>query len=192
MAHRGPRFSVLILVAAAAGGLVFGEVPLFGQSLAGEPKQRGGFPASGDQPIEINADRLDVMQDKQIAIFSGNVDALQGDIRLNADSLRVHYRKQPAKGAAQADDGSFGRSISQIDAIGKVLVTSPEEKARGDRGIYLVDQRVIILEGNVELARAGNVLKGQRATMNIDSGRAVMDQGRVRGVFVPQRKEQRP
>ena len=142
--------------------------------------------ANSDQPIEIDADRLDVHQNKQLAIFSGNVDAVQGTMRLRADSLQVHYRPKSGAETASAPGlpGGAG-AISQIDAVGRVLVTSPEETAQGDRGVYFVDRHIIVLEGSVTLSRAGNVLKGQRATMNFDSGRAVMDQGRVRGVFTP-------
>lgn len=136
-----------------------------------------------DQPIEIDADRLDVQQAKQMAIFSGNVDAVQGSMRLRADTLQVHYRKRGDGGPPGATPDAAG--ISQIDAIGRVLVTSPEETAQGDRGFYFVDRRVIVIEGNVALTRGGNVIKGQRATMDFDTGRAIMDQGRVRGVFTP-------
>lgn len=146
-----------------------------------------------DQPIEISADSLEVLQDKQIAVFTGNVDATQGSIRLRADSLRVHYRqndqpaaKRPAQRPGPQQQTDASGAISRIDASGKVFVSSPEETAQGDRGIYDVDKRVITLEGNVVLTRGKNVLRGQKATMNLDSGRSVMEGGRVRGLFVPQ------
>ena len=42
-------------------------------------------------PIEITADSLEVLRNQQIATFTGNVDAVQGDMVLSADLLRVHY-----------------------------------------------------------------------------------------------------
>ena len=171
-------------------GLAGMLLPALMGAVAIDAAAQGGLAPSGkantDQPIEIDADRLDVHQNKQVAIFSGNVDAVQGAMRLRADSLQVHYRPKSDAAAASAPGlpGGAG-AISQIDAVGRVLVTSPEETAQGDRGVYFVDRRVIVLEGSVTLTRSGNVLKGQRATMNFDSGRAVMDQGRVRGVFTP-------
>jgi lipopolysaccharide export system protein LptA len=167
-----------MLLAALVGGAAMGA--------AAQGALTGSGKTNTDQPIEIDADRLDVHQNKQLAIFSGNVDAVQGAMRLRADSLQVHYRPKGG-GAAASTPGIPGGAgaISQIDAVGRVKVTSPEETAQGDRGVYFVDRRMIVLEGNVTLTRSGNVLKGQRATMNFDSGRAVMDQGRVRGVFSP-------
>ncbi|HYM31252.1 MAG TPA: LptA/OstA family protein [Candidatus Cybelea sp.] len=161
------------------------------------------------QPIDISSDSLEVEQDKQIATFRGNVDALQGDLRLKADTLIVHYRnkadsppaaqpppKTAAKGsaagaAASADADPFaGGSISRIDANGHVFVSSPEESGRGDTGYYDVDKRVIVLEGSqVVLTRGQNVLRGNRAVMNLDTGRSTLDVApgqRVHGLFVPE------
>lgn len=174
----------------------FGSIVLAGLVFWG-----GGLAAQGvlskarntDQPIEISADSLEVQQDKQLAIFTGNVDATQGNIRLRADSLRVHYRQnepaaqRPAQRPGPQQQADASGAISRIDATGKVFVSSPEETAQGDRGIYDVDKRVITLEGNVVLTRGKNVLRGQKATMNLDSGRSVMEGGRVRGLFVPEK-----
>ena len=170
-----------------------------------------------DQPIEISADSLEVQQDQQIATFRGNVDAVQGDIRLRADQLKVHYRNKSAaatdagkatakpadkpaakstKGAkpgGQVGDATMGSSISRIDAIGKVFISSPDETAQGDTGVYDLDKHTIVLEGQpVVLTRGPNVLRGQRAVMNLDTGRSVMETapgGRVKGLFVPQKKQ---
>src|SRR5690606_31308422 len=79
----------------------------------------GAFGGDADQPIEINADSLEVQQDQQVAIFRGNVDAVQGQIRLRADEIKVHYRSNP-----EGNDQTDG-TIVRIDAIGNVFVSSP-------------------------------------------------------------------
>ena len=43
------------------------------------------------QPIEITADSLEVEQANQLAIFEGNVQVVQGNIRMRAAKLVVHY-----------------------------------------------------------------------------------------------------
>ena len=72
-------------------------------------QQTGGRPAGGgDEPIEITADRLVLEQNQQLATFTGNVDAVQGDTTLRTDKLRVFYTsdeerqasRQPAERAA--------------------------------------------------------------------------------------------
>ena len=76
------------------------------------------------QPIEINADSLEVLQDEQVAVFRGNVDAVQGGIRLKADELRVHYRTENTDSG-----GDIAGSIMRIDATGSVFVSSASETA---------------------------------------------------------------
>jgi lipopolysaccharide export system protein LptA len=159
------------------------------QPAAGNPI---GRPHDGSQPIEITADSLEVIQPQQLAIFKGNVDAVQGDIRLRADTLKVHYRQRPpgqqAAAGAAVDPQT---SIHRIDAVGRVFISSPEETASGDAGVYDVDKRTITLEGQVVLTRGDNVLRGNRATMDLASGRSVMVPTageRVHGLFVPNRE----
>ena len=47
-----------------------------------------GEPIDTSQPIEVAADALEVIQSEQMAVFTGNVDAIQGDMRLQADLLQ--------------------------------------------------------------------------------------------------------
>ena len=43
--------------------------------------------SDASQPIKISADALEVRQNEQVAIFTGAVDAQQGDMRMQADIL---------------------------------------------------------------------------------------------------------
>jgi lipopolysaccharide export system protein LptA len=146
-----------------------------------------------DQPIEINADALEVQQEKQVAIFSGNVDATQGDMKLKADQLKVFYRQGGKAGEApraQAAGGSPG-AITRIEAVGRVFVSSPTQTAQGDQGIYDVERNTITLTSRVVITQDKNVVRGDRLVMNLTTGQARMDgQGRVKGLFVPNKEGQ--
>jgi len=142
---------------------------------------------SADEPIEINADSLQVRREERLAIFNGNVDVVQGELRLKADRLSVHYREGGDKSAAATIQGA----ISQLDAEGNVFVSSPRETAQGQRGTYDVVNRQITLAGDVVLTRGQNVLRGARLVMNLATGVSTMESGtevggRVRGLFVPE------
>lgn len=165
----------------------------------------GGRAASTDQPIDISSNALEIQQAKQVAIFTGQVEAIQGDLRLKADTLKVHYRqksaapapgtKAPAKTPAPApaaQDESMG-AISRIEAIGHVFISSPTETAQGETGDYDVDKKIVVLVGNVVITRGQSVLRGNRATVDMVSGRSTMEVKpgeRVRGLFVPDREAQ--
>lgn len=147
-----------------------------------------------DQPIEILADSLEVQQEKQIATFAGNVQVIQGEIRLKAARLQVHYANDET--TSKTADGEDAPKISRIDAEGDVFLSSPRETAKGDRGTYDVLNKQIKLQGNVVLTQGQNVLRGDRMVLDLVSGRSRIDgngtgnsSGRVRGIFVPQKKE---
>jgi lipopolysaccharide export system protein LptA len=137
-------------------------------------------------PIEITADTLEVEQENQIAIFTGNVDAVQGKLNLRADLLKVHYRAN--------DEGA--NSISKIEAENNVLLSSPTETAQGDRGVYDVDSEKVHLFGSVVLTRGENVIKGDRMELNLATGKSKVEsavaatdgQQRVKALFVPKKK----
>lgn len=161
---------------------------LTGLLLSGPLQAQSSSPikADTDQPIEINADSLEVQQDNNLAIFTGNVDAIQGRIRLRADRLTVWYRPG-------GDGGSDVQgTINKIEANGRVFISSPDETAQGDNGVYDVGAAEVVLTGDVVLTRGENVVRGKRLVMNLETGRSEMksDGGRVQGRFVPPPKKQ--
>ena len=139
--------------------------------------------SDADQPIDINADNLEVQQDKNLAVFSGNVIAVQGRIKLRAEQLKVWSR--PADSAAS---GGGSGTIIRIDAIDKVFVSSPAETAQGDIGIYEVADQRLTLTGTVVLTRGQNVLRGNKLVMNMATGQSQISGGRVHGRFVPPKR----
>jgi lipopolysaccharide export system protein LptA len=141
-----------------------------------------------DQPIEITADSLEVQQEEQMAIFRGNVDAVQGDLVLNADTLRVYYTQQ---------EGAEPSGIRRIEAIGNVILSSPEETAQGEQGVYHVDRDFVELTGDVVLTRGENVIRGRRLELDLASGyskivgtgtaaQGAPKEERVRALFFPE------
>jgi lipopolysaccharide export system protein LptA len=169
------------------------------------PSVAQSFDHDSSLPIEISADELEVAQEERIATFSGNVDAVQGDLVLSADRLRVHYEAKGDKNGGVAGLGpSEGTSIRRIDADGRVTIASPEETARGDHGVYDVPAKLVTLEGRVVLTRGENVIRGERLELDlvtgksrmVGAGQAVADgesdasNGRVKALFTPKRKDE--
>lgn len=163
---------------------------MIGWLLVAFPAHAASLEADKDKPIEITADSLEVLQPDRTATFRGNVRAVQGGIVLTAQQMTVHYRvKEERAGGAGA--------VSKIDAVGNVVLTTPEDVAKGDSGTYDVDTRKIWLTGNVTLTRGKNVLQGARAEYSFESGKSLltsaqMEQGgksgRVKALFVPEEK----
>jgi len=141
---------------------------------------------NSDAPVDVNADRIEVQDRADRAMFVGNVHVRQAELTLDTQRLTVAY------------SSNGGVQIRRLDAAGGVTVHSPSETAKGDFGIYDLDKKLITLIGNVRLDRGQNQVLGQRLVIDLDSGRAVIDGGpagvnqsggRVTGHFtVPQRK----
>jgi len=144
---------------------------------------------NSNAPVDVTADRIEVQDRADRAIFAGNVHVKQDELTLDTTRLTVAY-----SGGAQT---SGGVQIRRLDAAGGVTVRSPSEVAKGDFGIYDLDKKLITLIGSVQLNRGDNQLNGSRLVIDLDSGRAVVDGGppgvnqsggRVTGHFtVPQR-----
>ena len=144
---------------------------------------------NSNAPVDVTADRIEVQDRADRAIFAGNVRANQGELSLSTPRLTVAY---------SGGTGGGGVQIRRLDAAGGVVVKSPSETARGDFGIYDLDRRLITLIGNVQLNRQQNQVNGARLVIDLDTGRAVVDGGppgvnqsggRVTGHFsVPQRR----
>ena len=120
-----------------------------------------------DAPIDVAADRIEAQDRADRAIFSGNVRVKQAELTLDTQRLTVAYTS------------SGGVQIRRLDASGGVVVKSPSETARGNFGIYDLDRKLITLIGAVQLNRGGSQINGQRLTIDLNSGRAVVDGGQA-------------
>lgn len=140
---------------------------------------------NSNAPVDVSADRIEVQDRADRAIFAGNVRVRQAELTLDTPRLTVAY------------SSSGGVQIRRLDAAGGVIVRSPSETARGEFGIYDLDRKLITLIGNVQLDRGQNRVSGSRLVIDLETGRAVIDGGpagvnqsggRVTGRFtVPQR-----
>lgn len=168
-------FVIIALVTAIAA-------PALGQALKGH---------DSNAPVDVAADRIEVQDRADRAVFSGNVQVKQAGLTLNSARLTVAY-----------DNGGSGVSIRRIDATGGVVVRTATETARGNIAIYDLPRRIITMVGGVQLSQSGSVVNGGRLVINLDTGRAVVDGaaggapgtansgGRVTGRFTVTQKPQ--
>lgn len=164
-----PMRSVIIgLGGAAAAAAALLVSPAFGQ---GAVSALQGF--NTDQPVDVAADRIEVQDRADRAIFSGDVIVRQGALRLASSRLTVAYT-----------DGG-GIQIERIEASGGVTLTSPSETARSQFAIYDLDRRIITMVGGVALTRGDSHVRGGRLVLDLDSGRAVMDGGPAGAATLP-------
>jgi lipopolysaccharide export system protein LptA len=184
-------------------GIILATTVLATTAAFGQVKQQSSVSAlkghNTNAPVDVQADRIEVQDKADRAVFIGNVHAIQAEMTLDTPRLTVAYS---GGGAATSSTGTNGNNVQihRLDAAGGVVVKSPTETAKGDFGIYDLDRKLITLIGNVQLNKETNQVNGSRLVIDLDSGRAVVDGGppgvnssggRVSGHFtVPQRQQQ--
>ena len=167
--------------------------------------------SNSKKPIDIESDRLEVDDQKHVAIFTGNVSATQGDYNLRAPRLEVTYDKaaeappqdqggppaskaaKPAKPAStNANSSADPLSSGQIKVVhatgGKVVVTNKvdDQEATGDDVIYDVKGQKITMTGKeVILTQKKSVVKGKQIDIDLATGRSTVipEHGRVRAIL---------
>jgi lipopolysaccharide export system protein LptA len=130
-----------------------------------------------DAPIEYSAKDCNADQKSGSLVCSGSVTIRQGNLRLRADTVRIH--------------SPDNKTVDRVFAKGQVVVDSPSGTATGDSGVYEVEPRRITLEGNVVLVRRASVMRGAKLSVDLISGVAklngVENGGRVQGLFTPKK-----
>ena len=116
-------------------------------------------------PVDVAADRIEVQDRADRAIFSGNVEVRQGALQLSTARLTVAYARES------------GIEIERLEASGGVILRSPSETARSRFAIYDLDRRLVTMIGDVVLNRGASRVNGARLVLDLESGRAVMDGG---------------
>ena len=111
----------------------------------------------------------------------GRAAATQGENRIEADELSAVF----------AQDKAGKRVLKTLEANGNVVITTPTEVLRGERGVYNATTNVAELSGNVRIKRGDNELEGDTAKVDMNTnvssitGGAKGPDGRVRAVFYP-------
>lgn len=123
----------------------------------------------------------------RVATVTGNATVTEDKKRVTANRFVAYFKEDAGK-----------QALKRVDAIGNVVITTPTEIAKGDRGEYNAETQVATLTGNVRLTRGDNQLNGDRAEVNMKSGvsrlladagtpsaNATQPRGRVRVLIVP-------
>lgn len=138
-----------------------------------------GFRGNSKDPIQIDADQLEVEDGNAKAVFTGNVKVRQGKSLITTDKLIVHYTKNGAGG--QED-------IEKLELFGNMIATSEKNTASADEGVYFVKSEDIVLTGKVVVSQGPNIAKGCKLLANLKTNVAKIQScggGRVSTVFQP-------
>jgi lipopolysaccharide export system protein LptA len=154
----------------------------------GPPNALQGFSQNRNEPVQIDAQTLEVRDKDKVATFTGKVHVIQGDTDMRSETLVVFYEedsKAGAKGTVKAAQPGPGGSsqIKRLEANGSVVVTQKEQTATGNKGIFDMRSNSVTLLGNVVISQCQNILRGERLTVDLTTGVSRVEGGRVQGLF---------
>lgn len=127
---------------------------------------------NSNAPINFSADHIELQDKAKRGQLAGNVVVKQAEMTLHSARMTVVYTGQIVDGSPQ---------VSRLDASGSVTVTRPDQTARSNFAVYDLNKRVVTMLGAVTLIQGGNTVNGGRLTINLDTGRAVIDGNSVGG-----------
>ena len=139
-----------------------------------------------EEAIEINADRMRSIDSGKKIIFSGHVVGIWGDLEIRSDIFELYSDKGRKKSRG---DLVGGQTLREVIAIGNVSIKRGNKRAKGDRAIYHVDQKKIILTGSPKATAWENdsKIEGREMIFLLEEDRIVVN-GRVEVKFFPKNK----
>jgi lipopolysaccharide export system protein LptA len=118
-----------------------------------------------DEPIQITSNKLEVKDKQGTAVFTGNVEVVQGATILNAKRMKVSYSR-----GGKTPNGN----LRSIEATGKITVRSGDQKVSADRGDFNMLKQTVKLTGNVLITQGTNVVSGCVLEVNLKTSSAVL------------------
>lgn len=123
---------------------------------------QNAYPEAG-KPIEILADSMVWNKKLGQAIATGNAKAVQGQTSIKANKIIAVLSEKNSQ------------QIKELQASGKVVFLKDKQLATGDKATYYLNQDKIIITGNVELKKDGNIIKGEKLIIDFLSGLSKME-----------------
>jgi len=150
----------------------------------------------------ITSQKMTVRNQESKAIFEGTVVLTKGTLIVHSDVMVISFRPsdQPAsageagnqtaegsKDAGMAEKGTrsgagelpvlSNRSVSMIEATGRVKIEKAEGRATCREAIYYVDEEKIVLTGDPVAWQKGTRVTGKKITMYLAEDRSVVEGG---------------
>lgn len=135
-----------------------------------------------NQPVTVDADRMESLQKEGVIIFTGNVVARQ--------SRSIHYADR-----TEVYLDSKGERIVRTVSVGNVrIITKDCRVGTAERAEYHDAEQRVVLIGNARVWQEDNVVTGDRITIYLAEERSVVEggkDGRVKAVFYPRSRDGR-
>lgn len=168
-----------------------------GYSAESSPSGERGAP---NPTTNITAKTMTVNNQENKAIFDGSVVLTQGELVVYSDHMVVSFRsgengsgrdKAGTAGGAQTGKSAdkkqkpgkeamptvSDRTISKIEATGRVKIEKQDGRATCQRAVYYEDDKKIVLTGEPVAWQKGTRVTGKQITMFLEEDRSLVEGG---------------
>ena len=138
-----------------------------------------------DQPIEVEAETLEIRDDENISIYSGNVSLVQGSMQIRSDKLVIHFNDENE--ILLMEMTGKPATFRQLNNGGK------EMRGQADRLDYQEPESLLVFTGNARFDNDGDTIEGSSIQINTTNdtieANSAASGDRVRVVIQPKSKK---
>ena len=103
-----------------------------------------------DEPVNIEAERLEVIDKQKTAVLSGNVKVIQGTTVVRSKEMRIFYFAEDTQKQTRS-------GIERIEISGGVDIRSNDNTAKADQAVINLVSNEAVLTGNIILSQGENM-----------------------------------
>jgi len=148
------------------------------------PGQSWAMDSDRNQPIEVEADRMELRENENISIYEGNVKLVQGSLRINSDRMVIYFND--ANELTLMEMTGKPAKFQQLDNQRQQLKGEAEQIDYSDRESLLILRKSAYLNQEGDIIR-GELIRMDTETNNIEAGTTESD-ARVKMVIKPRQK----
>ena len=119
--------------------------------------------------IKIVSDKLEVISDDNISIFTGNVYALEEKIQIWSDKIVIRSNQNNS-------------SIEEINAYNDVKIIRDEVTIIGSKAKYDINENKLFVFGNVKVTQNMNIILCDEIIVDLNSSSSIMKSDTARRV----------
>jgi len=145
------------------------------------PLQCLALDSDRDQPIEVEADSLEVREQENVSIYEGNVQLVQGSLKINSDRLVIHFND--ANELTLMEMTGTPAELWQLDNARQQIHGEAEQIDYSEADSLLILRRSAYLDHAGDIIRS-DLIRLNTATNGIEAG-SKQPEDRVKMVIKP-------
>ena len=125
------------------------------------PMQLFALSSDRQQPIQVEADSLEIRDQENVSIYTGNVHLIQGSLEFRCEQLTLHFDDQ--KQLTLMEMTGTPVTFRQLDD------EKQELNGRAKQMQYRQSKSILVMSGNARFSHKGNTIEGNTIQISADN-----------------------